>query len=89
MIAAWEFYEKNKAEIGWDMTVLNPPFVFGVRLSFSPVFLSRPLLFSMRLTVYLRSFREQPPNSRSCLTDLPQHLHATTLRRRRRRKTLQ
>ncbi|KAI0777496.1 NAD(P)-binding protein [Trametes elegans] len=27
--AAWEFYEKNKAGLGWDLVVLNPPFVFG------------------------------------------------------------
>ncbi|KAG6830276.1 hypothetical protein H0H92_001542 [Tricholoma furcatifolium] len=27
--AAWEFYEKNKADIKWDLSVLNPPFVFG------------------------------------------------------------
>ncbi|KAG6917262.1 hypothetical protein DXG01_003209 [Tephrocybe rancida] len=24
--AAWEFYEKNKADIKWDLSVLNPPF---------------------------------------------------------------
>ncbi|KAG6917263.1 hypothetical protein DXG01_003210 [Tephrocybe rancida] len=24
--AAWEFYEKNKANIKWDLSVLNPPF---------------------------------------------------------------
>ena len=27
--AAWEFYEKHKSEVGWDLVVLNPPFVFG------------------------------------------------------------
>lgn len=27
--AAWEFVEKHKGEIGWDLVVLNPPFVFG------------------------------------------------------------
>ncbi|KAI9058011.1 NAD(P)-binding protein [Trametes sanguinea] len=27
--AAWEFYEKNKATLSWDLVVLNPPFVFG------------------------------------------------------------
>ncbi|KAG5635177.1 hypothetical protein H0H81_012139, partial [Sphagnurus paluster] len=27
--AAWEFYEKNKAEIKWDLAVLHPPYVFG------------------------------------------------------------
>ncbi|THH17591.1 hypothetical protein EW146_g3264 [Bondarzewia mesenterica] len=27
--AAWEFVEKNKSSIGWDLVVLNPPFVFG------------------------------------------------------------
>ncbi|KAG5650224.1 hypothetical protein H0H81_000267 [Sphagnurus paluster] len=27
--AAWGFYEKNKADLKWDLAVLNPPFVFG------------------------------------------------------------
>ncbi|EPQ50349.1 NAD P-binding protein [Gloeophyllum trabeum ATCC 11539] len=27
--AAWEFVEKNKGSIGWDLVVLNPPYVFG------------------------------------------------------------
>ncbi|KAI0674146.1 NAD(P)-binding protein [Trametes maxima] len=27
--AAWEFYEKNKAGLPFDLVVLNPPFVFG------------------------------------------------------------
>ncbi|KAJ6535745.1 hypothetical protein B0H19DRAFT_963478 [Mycena capillaripes] len=27
--AAWDFVEKHKNEIGWDLVVLNPPFVFG------------------------------------------------------------
>jgi methylase of polypeptide subunit release factors len=25
--AAWEFVEKNKGKINWDLVVLNPPFV--------------------------------------------------------------
>ncbi|KAG2057424.1 hypothetical protein BDR06DRAFT_1005063 [Suillus hirtellus] len=27
--AAWEFWNKHKASVGWDLTVLNPPYVFG------------------------------------------------------------
>ncbi|KAF8206881.1 hypothetical protein K438DRAFT_1577352 [Mycena galopus ATCC 62051] len=27
--AAWDFVEKHKSELGWDLVVLNPPFVFG------------------------------------------------------------
>ncbi|KAF8959849.1 hypothetical protein BDZ97DRAFT_1940549 [Flammula alnicola] len=27
--SAWEFYEKVKSEVHWDLTVINPPFVFG------------------------------------------------------------
>ncbi|KAF9482930.1 NAD(P)-binding protein [Pholiota conissans] len=27
--AAWEFHEKVKSEIGWDLAVINPTFVFG------------------------------------------------------------
>ncbi len=27
--AAWEFYEKHKSEVAWDLAVVNPPFVFG------------------------------------------------------------
>ncbi|TFY66463.1 hypothetical protein EVG20_g4630 [Dentipellis fragilis] len=29
VVAAWEFVETHKGEIGWDLAVLNPPFVFG------------------------------------------------------------
>ena len=25
--AAWEFVEKNKGKINWDLVVLNPPYV--------------------------------------------------------------
>lgn len=27
--AAWKFVEENKSSIGFDLVVLNPPFVFG------------------------------------------------------------
>ncbi|TFK38834.1 D-lactaldehyde dehydrogenase [Crucibulum laeve] len=27
--AAWDFYNKHKAELGWDLVVLNPALVFG------------------------------------------------------------
>ncbi|OCH88518.1 NAD-P-binding protein [Obba rivulosa] len=27
--AAWEFYNTHKGSVGWDLVVLNPPFVFG------------------------------------------------------------
>ena len=27
--AAWEFVEKNKTQLAWDLVVLNPPYVFG------------------------------------------------------------
>ncbi|PBK61525.1 D-lactaldehyde dehydrogenase [Armillaria solidipes] len=27
--AAWDFYKKHKSEIKWDLSVVNPPFVFG------------------------------------------------------------
>ncbi|OSX58892.1 hypothetical protein POSPLADRAFT_1059984 [Postia placenta MAD-698-R-SB12] len=27
--AAWEFMEKNKGKLAWDLVVLNPPYVFG------------------------------------------------------------
>ncbi|KZV66765.1 NAD-P-binding protein [Peniophora sp. CONT] len=27
--AAWKFVEDNKGSIGWDLTVINPPFVWG------------------------------------------------------------
>ncbi|KAJ7209032.1 hypothetical protein C8J57DRAFT_1201092 [Mycena rebaudengoi] len=27
--AAWEFVEKHKDRLGWDLVVLNPPYVFG------------------------------------------------------------
>ncbi|KAJ7354212.1 hypothetical protein DFH08DRAFT_854411 [Mycena albidolilacea] len=34
--AAWDFFEKHKNEIGWDLVVLNPPFVFGPTISHAP-----------------------------------------------------
>ena len=27
--AAWDFVAKHKEEIGWDLAVINPPFVYG------------------------------------------------------------
>jgi len=30
--AAWDFAEKNKSQIGWDIVALNPPNVFGPAL---------------------------------------------------------
>ncbi|PSR87356.1 hypothetical protein PHLCEN_2v5173 [Hermanssonia centrifuga] len=30
--AAWDFVQKNKSKIGWDLVVLNPPYVFGPTL---------------------------------------------------------
>ncbi|KAK9322287.1 NAD(P)-binding protein [Lipomyces orientalis] len=27
--AAWDFYEKHKSEVNWDISVINPPWVFG------------------------------------------------------------
>ncbi|KXN81604.1 NADPH-dependent methylglyoxal reductase GRE2 [Leucoagaricus sp. SymC.cos] len=27
--AAWKFYEENKANVKWELVVINPPFVFG------------------------------------------------------------
>lgn len=33
LLAAWEFYEKNKANVNWELVVINPPFVsccFGI-----------------------------------------------------------
>ncbi|KAK7456481.1 hypothetical protein VKT23_010731 [Stygiomarasmius scandens] len=27
--AGWDFYERHKSEIGWDITFLNPPWIFG------------------------------------------------------------
>ncbi|KAF7328348.1 NAD(P)-binding protein [Mycena venus] len=27
--AAWEFFEQHKDKLGWDLVVLNPPYVFG------------------------------------------------------------
>ncbi|THU93557.1 D-lactaldehyde dehydrogenase [Dendrothele bispora CBS 962.96] len=27
--AGWDFYEKHKSEISWDLTILNPPWIFG------------------------------------------------------------
>jgi len=32
--AAWEFVADHKSEISWDLVVVNPPLIFGVRISF-------------------------------------------------------
>ncbi len=32
VVAAWEFVETHKGEIGWDLAVLNPPFVRRVSI---------------------------------------------------------
>ncbi|KAJ7466026.1 D-lactaldehyde dehydrogenase [Mycena latifolia] len=34
--AAWDFVEKHKSEIGWDLVVLNPPGVFGPHIHDAP-----------------------------------------------------
>jgi len=32
--AAWEFVDAHKSEISWDLVAINPPYIFGARLSF-------------------------------------------------------
>ncbi|KAJ6484059.1 NAD(P)-binding protein [Mycena sanguinolenta] len=34
--AAWDFVDKHKTEIGWDLVVINPPFVFGPTTNDTP-----------------------------------------------------
>jgi nucleoside-diphosphate-sugar epimerase len=29
-LVAWNFYEKYKSEVNWDISILNPPWIFGV-----------------------------------------------------------
>lgn len=29
--AAWDFVKKHQSEIGWDLSVINPPLISGVR----------------------------------------------------------
>ena len=29
--AAWKFVAEHKAELAWDLVVINPPWIFGVR----------------------------------------------------------
>jgi nucleoside-diphosphate-sugar epimerase len=36
--AAWEFVAAHKSEISWDLVVINPPLIFGARLSFCRMF---------------------------------------------------
>lgn len=45
--AAWDFVEKNKGEIIWDLVVLNPPWIFGPTLQ--PVSTPDELNESMRM----------------------------------------
>ncbi len=32
--AAWKFVTAHKAELAWDLVVINPPWIFGVRRRF-------------------------------------------------------
>ncbi|KAI9458401.1 D-lactaldehyde dehydrogenase [Lactarius psammicola] len=34
--AAWKFIAAHKAELAWDLVVINPPLIFGVRRRFLP-----------------------------------------------------
>ncbi|KAK0229941.1 hypothetical protein EDD85DRAFT_125874 [Armillaria nabsnona] len=34
--AAWDFYEKHRSEFAWDLTVINPPWVFGPFIHYVP-----------------------------------------------------
>lgn len=36
--AAWEFVASHKSEISWDLVAINPPWIFGARLSFCRMF---------------------------------------------------
>ena len=36
--AAWEFVAAHESEISWDLVVINPPLIFGARLSFRRMF---------------------------------------------------
>ena len=46
---AWEWYEKEKPALSWDLTSLNPPWVFGV----SAVVLLWIIRLSYRITACL------------------------------------
>ncbi|KAJ7230087.1 hypothetical protein GGX14DRAFT_409928 [Mycena pura] len=34
--AAWEFFNEHKGEVGWDLVVINPPYVFGPTIHDTP-----------------------------------------------------
>jgi nucleoside-diphosphate-sugar epimerase len=36
--AAWEFVATHESEISWDLVTINPPWIFGARLSFHRMF---------------------------------------------------
>lgn len=57
--AAWEFFEKHKNEIGWDLVVLNPPFVFGVCVSYR-ILHSYPVLLDLSIHLIHISAHDQP-----------------------------
>ena len=40
--AAWKFVIENKAELAWDLVVINPPWIFGVRRLSFPSLTSHP-----------------------------------------------
>jgi nucleoside-diphosphate-sugar epimerase len=35
--AAWKFADEHRAELAWDLVVLNPPWIFGVRCGSLPL----------------------------------------------------
>ncbi|KAF8209093.1 hypothetical protein K438DRAFT_2012400 [Mycena galopus ATCC 62051] len=70
--AAWEFVEKHKTEIGWDLVVINPPFVYGPTINDTP---TPEALGTSARQFYTMLTATEPPspevrNSGSCWVDV-------------------
>jgi nucleoside-diphosphate-sugar epimerase len=57
-VAAWSLWETCKERVGWDLVILNPPFVFGVSLDINAL--------SSLLTTYI--FRHSKPTIQEVTT---------------------
>jgi len=61
--AAWEFVAARFSEISWDLVALNPPWIFGARLSFAA------FSFTAETSMHVYSHRSAP--HRQLTTSIP------------------
>ncbi|KAF5320351.1 hypothetical protein D9611_011300 [Ephemerocybe angulata] len=62
--AVWEFYDAHKAEIKWDITTLNPPWVFGPPIQDPATLLDMPMTLKLWYGTVVAS---EPPKTREAM----------------------